>query len=219
MRIPRTLRSTAPHEPEVMRADDERELAEGLIAGSPGAVHNYLERVHHPVFCMASRLARHSDRARDWTHTVILAIVEELARGRFAYRHPGSFWAWFRKRAYYQLLDQYRRCRAIDRREQSGGDDPAPAFLSACGADDPVAELQRAELYGALEACLTDLPSDDQRRSLRLLLLEDQTYESIAHTMRAPLNTVRAWIRRGRVRLRECLSRRMELVGEGASRG
>ena len=203
--------------PDVDREEDERRLAEGLGAGSPESVRTFLERAHHPVFCMACRLARDADLGRDWTHTALLAILEDLERGRFEYRRPGSFWAWFRKRAYYLLLDQFRRRRLQDRRELTGQEDPAPAFLAACGVGDPVAELQRVELLGALEACLAGIESEEQQRALRLLLIEDQSYEGIALAMHAPLNTVRAWIRRGRLRLRTCLAGRLELGSRGAS--
>jgi RNA polymerase sigma-70 factor (ECF subfamily) len=197
------VRPRSPVDPD--REEFEYRLAEGLIAGRPEAVRCFLERVHHPVFCMAARLTRDRETRRDWTHAVLLAILDDLGHGRFEYRHPGSFWAWFRKRAHYRLLDQYRLQRRVEGREQPESAHAAE-FLAACGAADPAAEFERVELRAALEECLERLRNLDQRRALRLLLIDDETYESIAAAMPAPLNTVRAWIRRGRLQLRACLA-------------
>ncbi|MBI5711119.1 MAG: sigma-70 family RNA polymerase sigma factor [Candidatus Eisenbacteria bacterium] len=195
---------------------DERRLVEGLIAGSHDAISGFLDRTHHPVFCMASRLTADPELRREWTHTVLLAILDDLARGRFTYQRPGSFWAWFRKRAYYGLLDQYRRRARVSARESATDERGETRDLERFpGVEDPVADTERAELLDALETCLGRLPSDDQRRALRLLLFEDMTYQDIAGAMTAPLNTVRAWIRRARLSVRKCLGATLGLARAG----
>ena len=65
------------------------------------------------------------------------------------------------------------------------------------------------ESYGpaearALAACLDALP-DGQRRSVQLAYLDGLTQDEIARALRAPLGTVKSWVRRGLSALRRCL--------------
>ncbi len=195
---------------------DERHLVEGLIAGAPGAVREFLDRTHHPVYCMAIRLSSDPETRRDWCHDTLLGILDDLRLGRFEYRGSGSFWGWFRKRAHYRLLDEYRRSRRISGRESPRGGpleledaEAVPGGLSrwsGWNGGDPHEELERVEMLSALETCLRALDNENHRKALELLWLQDQPYEEISLALEAPLNTVRAWIRRGRLAVRTCLT-------------
>jgi len=135
-----------------------------------------------------------------------------MAGGDFVYRRPGCFWAWFRKRAYYLMLNHLNRHRARLRRQ--GGEDELPAALERLSAErgtTPAVELERAELRRQIEACLERLGSREQRRALLMLLDQELSYEEIAQAMTAALNTVRSWIRRARIALRLCLAQRFGL--------
>jgi RNA polymerase sigma-70 factor (ECF subfamily) len=186
---------------------DERWLVDGLIAGDRHAIASFLERTHHAVYAFAFRLGGDPETRRDWTHEALLGLLEDLRRGRFVYRGPGSFWAWFRKRAYYRVLDERRRGRRRWEREGGGKvDEEGDVDLDAyAGAEDPACEFERVEIRAAIESCLEKLPSADQRRALWLLYAEDRPYQEIAAAMGSSLNTVRSWIRRGRLLLRKCL--------------
>ena len=188
---------------------EERRLAERLSVGEHDAVTEFLERTHHPVFCMACRLTADPEARRDWTHTVLLGVLDDLARGRFIWRHPGSFWSWFRKRAYYRLLDEHRRRGRRAAREETV--ESVDDVVRIAGGDDPAAEMERVELRAAVEACLAALPGDEQRRALALFLLEDAAYADVAENLGVPLNTVKTWIHRGRPLLRRCLAERLGL--------
>jgi RNA polymerase sigma-70 factor (ECF subfamily) len=193
-------------------AEDERRLAEGLARGDAGAAGVFLDRSHRPVYGLACRLTRDPDLRRDWTHATLLGVIEDVRRGRFVWRRPGSFWAWFRTRAWYRLLDEWRRSRRDALREIGGDEGSGAIELAEFGAADPADEMERVELRNAVERCLEALTSDDHRRALALLLLDDLTYQDVAGATGAPLNTVRAWIRRGRIALRRCLAERWGLV-------
>lgn len=192
---------------------EEKQLVDGLLAGERRAVSDFIERTHHPVFCMACRLTRDSELRRDWAHSTILGVLDDLKRGRFVYRRPGSFWAWFRKRAHFRLIDQYRMHQRIARREVTDATQEGKVIEAPGNAPDPADAMERVEFLNALEGCLGRLANAEQQRALALLLLEDMTYQDIADAMAAPLNTVRAWIRRGRLDLRRCL---VQVLGLGA---
>lgn len=209
---------TPPARQQPMTPADEQALAAGLAAADPDAIARFFDRTHHPVYAMAARLTRDADLRRDWTHDVLLGVLEDLRRGRFVWRHPGSFWAWFGRRAWFRLLDCHRRHRRVAAREQpmedpradrrDGSMDPAhPAEF-----DPPLsAQLELVEMTASVEACLEQLANESHRHALRLLLFDDLAYEAIAEQMDAPLNTVRAWIRRGRLQLRLCVAQALRI--------
>lgn len=189
---------------------DERALAAGLQAGDPRARREFFLAAHDAVYAYACRLTRDVDLRRDWTHDGLLRLAEEVAAGRFVYRRPGSFWAWFRARAPFVVLDSLRARRRQETRElPSDAEDGDPPDAPA--PDDPALDLERLEILHAVNACLDGLPNQDQRRVLALLLFEELSYEEIAEAVDRPLNTVRTDIRRGRLSLRTCLSLRLGL--------
>ncbi len=198
--------------PGVDPAADERTLVEGLLAGDARAVRRFLERTHHPVWCLACRVTRDRDERRDWASEALLGILDDLARGRFEYRRPGSFWAWFRKRVYFRLLDARRRA-ALRHRRELLADAPEPDALAEYGVPgDASDEVERVQIGAAVEDCLERIPHLEQRRTLRLLLHGELAYQAIAETIGAPLNSVRVWILRGRIALRRCLAQRWGLL-------
>lgn len=187
--------------------DDEQALVAGLRAGAPWARRTFCERAHDATYAWACRLTRDADLRRDWTHDALLRLMADVAEGRFTWRRPGSFWAWFRARTPYLLLDSLRERRRLEARE-GGGDGELPPVAAV---DDPAHDLENLEIVGAVVACLESIANPDQRQALALLLYQECSYEEIATAVGRPLNTVRTDIRRGRLALRECLARRLGL--------
>ncbi len=189
---------------------EEKRLVQGLQARCERTRAEFFTRAHDAVYAQACRLTADLDLRRDWTHESLLRLVDDIADGRFEYRGPGSLWGWFRVRVPFLLLDQLRARRRLEARELAADalpQDPPDPSLAA----DPSSHLQNVEILLAITACLADLGNLDQRRALELLLLQDATYEQIAEALGRPLNTVRTDIRRGRLALRLCLTRRLEL--------
>jgi RNA polymerase sigma-70 factor (ECF subfamily) len=58
----------------------------------------------------------------------------------------------------------------------------------------------------ALRRCLEEL-EDSPRRSVLLAYFEGLTFEEVSTRMRAPIGTVKSWVRRSLMRLRSCLER------------
>jgi len=189
---------------------DEQALVAGLRAGAPWARRAFCEQAHDATYAWACRLTRDADLRRDWTHDALLRLMDDVARDRFVWQRPGSFWAWFRARTPYLLLDSLRARRRLEARERGGDDDDLPA---AAAPDDPSRDVENLEVVGAVTTCLDALANPDQRQALALLLYQECSYEEIASALGRPLNTVRTDIRRGRLALRECLARRLERNG------
>jgi RNA polymerase sigma-70 factor (ECF subfamily) len=183
----------------------ESRLAQGLLRGDGAAQAAFVRQAHDAVYAFACRCTRDIDRRQDWTHDVILRLLDDLAGGAFEYRRPGALWAWFRKRAWFLVLEANRRQRVHDGREVATPTDDLPERPASDDAS-RLAEDQEAAL--AVERCLDGLANRDHARVLRLRMTDDCSYEEIAAHLDAPVNTIRAWIRRGRVALRRCLVHR-----------
>lgn len=191
--------------------DQEAEMVRGLQTRRPDAIATFVDRSHRAVFALACNLGTDPEQRQDWTHSVLLQIIEELGRGVFVYRRPGGFWMWFRKRAYYLMLNQLNAHRARYRRERRCEDlEAVHALPGSRAVDSPAEVLERTELRGLLEEGLARVDNPDQRRALWLLLDRGLSYQEIADEMGAELNTVRSWIRRGRAAMRRFIVGRLE---------
>lgn len=203
--------------PPAVDVHDERTLLEGLQRRDPRTRDAFLRATHHPLYCLACRVTRDPDLRRDWAHTALLGVLADIEQGRFVFRHAGGFWSWFRKRAYFRLLDERRRHLKQQSRErqQDAHEDEAPDFREFGVETNPSAELERVELAAAVEDCLTRIAAEKPRRALALLLGQDLDHEGIAAALSAPANSVRVWVMRGRVALRKCLAVRWGFLPPG----
>lgn len=99
------------------------------------------------------------------------------------------------------------RNRAIDRLRARKGEAPMED-----GADVPAAALDgeastiRAQMQQLLVECLDEL-GEDRARAVRGVYLEGMSYADMAKTQGVPLNTVRTWLRRSLMRLKDCVER------------
>jgi RNA polymerase sigma-70 factor (ECF subfamily) len=75
--------------------------------------------------------------------------------------------------------------------------DPAPPALELVHA---------AQQSTRLATCLGEL-EERQSIAIRAAFMEGNTYEELAERMRVPLGTMKSWIRRGLLKLRDCLER------------
>jgi len=75
--------------------------------------------------------------------------------------------------------------------------DPAP---------DPEAQVASQSERRRIDACLGELEAE-RARAVRAAYVEGYSYEELATRFGVPLNTMRTWLRRSLLRLRECLER------------
>ena len=83
--------------------------------------------------------------------------------------------------------------------------------LPECGnwtepVPDSVERVVSGAESSALEACLDKL--DNHQRSCIVLAFRDgYTHQELAERLHAPLGSIKSWIRRGQIQLKECLDR------------
>lgn len=71
---------------------------------------------------------------------------------------------------------------------------------------DPEAMAIASSETASLVACLGEL-DDDKADAVRSVYLDGLTYDDLARRYDVPLNTMRTWLRRSLLKLKECLSR------------
>ena len=84
-------------------------------------------------------------------------------------------------------------------------DDIDLALDIADGGPDPEQAAMESGERGRIDACLDTL-DDDKADCVRGAYLDGFSYEELATRHSVPLNTMRTWLRRSLIKLRECLS-------------
>jgi len=100
------------------------------------------------------------------------------------------------------------RNRAIDWRRASGRAPPARVEDIADLADDRASAedvMLADEQAGRLHLCLDQL-EQRQRDAIRTAFFEGLTYGELAQRDAVPLGTMKSWVRRGLLRLKDCMS-------------
>jgi len=99
------------------------------------------------------------------------------------------------------------RNRAIDRMRQGGGrtfvSDEVIAAMPDSGLSASEA-VEASEAAAGIEQCLGELEAD-RAGAVRLAFFEGLTYEALASRAGVPLGTMKSWIRRSLLKLRDCL--------------
>lgn len=98
---------------------------------------------------------------------------------------------------------------AIDWRRSQRYEDPLPADLAETLVDDdadPSAALSQDSERAQIFRCLGEL-EPARASAIRAGFYQGLSYPEIAEAMDKPVGTVKSWIRRGLMQLKECLSR------------
>lgn len=178
----------------------EREEVEKLIAqmslGSRDAFQDLYARTSAKLFGVALRVLNDRAEAEDALQDVYVKVWNNSGR----YQANGlSPMTW---------LITIARNTAIDRKRRHQSTQPR-AELSETVADTrpgPEAEAVRASDRERLTACFEELEKQ-RAEAVRRAYLDGETYADLAANFDVPLNTMRTWLRRSLLKLRECLTR------------
>jgi RNA polymerase sigma-70 factor, ECF subfamily len=106
-------------------------------------------------------------------------------------------------------LGRITRNQCFDLMRRRGRERPLePTMLETWEDPDPgpAAAATQSEAARRLRACLEEL-EPSPRQSVLLAYYEGLTFEQVAERLKAPLGTVKSWIRRSLIRLKGCLER------------
>ncbi|MBC7940873.1 MAG: sigma-70 family RNA polymerase sigma factor [Chitinophagaceae bacterium] len=185
-----------PSSPAVEPPFDYEAALEACARGERYALRALYEREARWLLGVALRIVRDHETARDVLQDGFLAIWQRAGSYQ---RHLGSARGWIYTVVRHRALDEVRRVRP----ETAVGDDlEALADVHGLHASVPDSAHAQAE---AIERCLQAL-DDRKRECIVFAFVEGYTHDQIAQRLATPVGTVKSWIRRGLLSLKECLS-------------
>ncbi len=176
-------------------ATDLAALISAVAAGDRAALRALYDRQSRRLFGVAHAILRDRDTAADALHDAFLRIASRA--GQFD-AGRGTAEAWLGAVVRHAALDLARaRGRELPTDDPSLGDQPVqPVALDRIAA---LAEGRR------LRDCLAGL-EEGNRQGIVLAFVHGLSHAQVAARLGLPLGTVKGWIRRGLLRLRECLA-------------
>lgn len=184
----------------VPMADDaagpaDRELIARCAAQDRAAFRLLYARWSARLHGVAMRITRDPALAADATHDAFVQVWQQAGRFDPALGEAGS---WLMSLSRYRALDLVRR----RGREVLGH---LPVEEEADRGPDPLSQLMTSADGGALHRCLQTL-AEDRRRLVVLAFVDGLSHSQLAARLEVPIGTVKSWIRRSLMGLKECLS-------------
>jgi len=168
------------------------QLLQRCAARDPGAFRKLYEKTSPILLARLMRMLRRRSVAEEALQEVYVRIWERAAQYE---AHRGRALAWMVTIARYCAIDLMRR-----ERMTLVGDDAL-----ADVADESAAESAPPDKPNNFDHCIGQL-SDNTRKCLTMAFVEGRSHDEIARLTTSPLGSVKSWIRRGLLSLKECLS-------------
>lgn len=181
------------HEREV-----ELELLARVAHGDEAAFAQFYDLMANPLYALALRMMNDTREAEDVVQEGFAYIWRRAATYDSARSSPFT-WAVMiiRNKAIDRLRIRQRQARLLEKVTLEAGDG---LDFDGSSADEPVRREQCLQVRAALQR----IPGE-QLEAVELAFFGGLTHEQIAQRLDAPLGTVKARIRRGLLRLRDCL--------------
>ena len=195
-------------------SERSRELARLLSRSALGdrqAFAQLYERTSGHLYAVLLRIQRDRDMATDLLQEVYISAWK--AAGNFDAQQSQPL-TWLTHIARNKAIDSLRRAQAQPRMESVHADiddEDRPDLDQRMADDSPGPEqlLERASDARQLSLCMQDL-SPPQRQSVALAFFDGLSHAEVAQQMREPLGTVKSWVRRALMTLKNCLERAAE---------
>lgn len=168
------------------------QLLQRCAASDPAAFRALYDKTSPILFARLLRMLRRRSVAEEVLQDVFVRIWQRA--GQFEV-HRGRALAWMVTIARYCAIDLMRRER------MTLVSDDAIAEV----ADDSAADPGVLEKPNNFDHCIGQL-NDNTRQCLTLAFVEGRSHDEIARLTTNPLGSVKSWIRRGLLSLKECLS-------------
>ena len=186
---------------------DEQAIISRAMQGETAAFNLLVEKYQNMAYSVAYRMLRDEDAAADVVQDSL--IMDYRAVSGF---HGGNFRSWLMRivaNTCYDLLRARQRHATDSLDDLLAEQDHTPHLIDR--AEGPEDHAERMELNQLIEAGIQALPPD-QRLVLVLCDVHGYAYEEIAEIANLPMGTVKSRISRARLRLRDYLLNRSELL-------
>lgn len=164
--------------------------------GDQHALHRLYQQDGRHLLGVALRIVRRRDVAEDVLHDAFVSIWQKAASFD-AGRGAGRGWVYSVVR--HQALNALRG----SEREVAVDTDALDALQEA-QADTVAEQFELQASMGRLHDCLAHLDSA-KRNSIICAYVDGCSHSEIAERLKAPLGSVKAWLKRGLAALRECM--------------
>ena len=185
----------------------DHDLVTFARSGSEKAYRELLGRYQRPVFSLVYRMVRDRELAEDLAQETFVKVFNHLE----SYNPKYKFSSWIFKIASNLAIDHLRK-KELDTVSLDGSrnartaDEVESTRISVASTDENPEELLEArELGDEIEAAIGQLRAE-YRTAIVLRHVEGRPYEEIAEIMEIPLGTVKTYIHRARMELRELLA-------------
>ena len=175
-------------------ADDLSRLIQRVGLGDRQAFRDLYRLTSAKLFGVCLRVLREKSEAEDALQEVYIKIWHNAARFAVTGQSPVS---WLAAVARNHAIDRIRA-----RKPQSVDIDLVPEMADE--APDPEQASVAAGERQRIDNCLGKLRAD-RAEAVRGAYIEGYSYQELAERYRLPINTVRTWLRRSLLQLRECL--------------
>ena len=165
-----------------------------IAGGDRAALRQVYRDTSAKLFAVCMRILHDEAEAEDVLQDVYITVWRRAGTFDPARASPIT---WLVAVARHRTIDRLRagaaRSQTLD--EAAGVGDDAPSALD---------QIESSDEYRRLMNCLGELELR-HAGAVRSAFLEGVTYEELAQRMNVPLGTMKSWIRRSLLRLRECL--------------
>ena len=184
-----------------MSPEDHSDRLAELLAragrGDRAAFESLYVATRAKLFAVSLRIVRERALAEEALQDSFVAIWHHA--GDYA-RHKGAPTTWMAAIVRNRSLDLVRRAR-----EMPDIDDALAAQLVDESAH-PALDAEAHAVAHTLERCMKELDAE-QRQSIALAFFHGLTHSELAAHLHRPLGTVKTHVRRGLLKLRDCLTR------------
>jgi RNA polymerase sigma-70 factor (ECF subfamily) len=185
-----------PETPGANAASDDLVSLLARVAGRDAAAFAALYRATHAIlYGVVARILTRGDASGEALQEAYVRIWEKA--GEFDPTR-GSPLAWMATIARNRALDEARRVRPTSLEAMPEGFEPAAESV------DPLAARARSERLAALLSCLGALDAE-KREAVLLAYYRGFSREALAKRFGAPTTTIKTWLRRSLMQLRDCL--------------
>ena len=186
---------------------DDRELAAMAAEGRESAFNELLVRYERPVFSLVYRMVRDRSLAEDLAQEAFIKAFNHIQ----SYNPDYKFSSWIFKIANNLAIDHLRK-KQLDTVSLHGSPHATSAeeeertrLSIESPGESPEEYVENRELGDRIEDAIGRL-RPEYRTAVLLRHVEGHSYEEVAEIMELPLGTVKTYIHRGRLELRELLA-------------
>lgn len=184
----------------------DHELVAFARTGSEKAYRELLGRYERPVFSLVYRMVRDRELAEDLAQETFVKVFNHLD----SYNPKFKFSSWIFKIANNLAIDTLRKkgiqTVSLDgSRHATTAEETESTRISIASTDENPEELLEARELGREIERAIGMLRPEYRTAVILRHVEGRAYEEIAEIMDVPLGTVKTFIHRARIELRETL--------------